>query len=220
MNREEAKKFLPIIQAFAEGKKIEMYYHSDKEWKDVFNPLFNLCCEYRVKPEPKYRPFKDADECWNEMLKHQPFGWVKGAFGELERVQIVHNNITYQGGWSELNRFFAFVADDCWVRLILDIRKKPKDAEKQQELFVRLIDYARNTLGIKIAEAIVYWDWSYEVSPKLKITENHASVTNNVGIFKTPRMYAKKNNDLILSMNKEIADSENEVLLIDFVNLK
>ena len=144
----------------------------------------------------------------------------KVRFGELERVQIVHNNITYQGGWSELNRFFAFVADDCWVRLILDIRKKPKDAEKQQELFVRLIDYARNTLGIKIAEAIVYWDWSYEVSPKLKITENHASVTGNVGIFKTPKMYAEKNNDLILSKNKEIVDSENEVLLIDFVNLK
>ena len=24
-----------------------------------------------------YRPFKDKNECWNEMLKHQPFGWVK-----------------------------------------------------------------------------------------------------------------------------------------------
>jgi hypothetical protein len=143
----------------------------------------------------------------------------KVRFGELERVQIVHNNITYQGGWSELNRFFSFVADDCWVRLILDVRKKPKDAEKQQELFVKLIDYARNTLHIKIAEAIVYWDWSYEVSPKMKITENHASVTGNVGIFKTPRMYAEKNNGLILSMNKEIVDSKNEVLLIDFVNL-
>lgn len=31
---------------------------------------------YRIKPEPKYRPFKDAEECWAEMLKHQPFGWV------------------------------------------------------------------------------------------------------------------------------------------------
>ncbi len=56
--------------------------------------------------------------------------------------------------------------------------------------------------------------------PALKITENHASVTNNVGIFKTPKRYARKNNDLILSMNREIAESENEVLLIDFVNLK
>ncbi len=155
--------------------------------------------------------------CFDVRVKFDTKRKVK--FGELERVQIVHNNITYKGGWSELNRFFAFVADDCWVRLILDIRKKPKDAEKQRELFVRLIDYARNTLGIKIAEAIVYWDWSYEVSPKLKITENHASVTNNIGIFKTPRMYAEKNNDSILSMNKEIVDSENEVLLIDFVNI-
>lgn len=25
---------------------------------------------------PTYRPFKDAEECWQEMLKHQPFGWL------------------------------------------------------------------------------------------------------------------------------------------------
>ena len=29
------------------------------------------------KIEPKYRPFRTKEECWNEMLKHQPFGWVK-----------------------------------------------------------------------------------------------------------------------------------------------
>ena len=27
--------------------------------------------------ETTYRPFKDKDECWNEMLKHHPFGWTK-----------------------------------------------------------------------------------------------------------------------------------------------
>ena len=27
--------------------------------------------------EPSYRPFKNQEECWNEMLKHEPFGWVK-----------------------------------------------------------------------------------------------------------------------------------------------
>lgn len=27
--------------------------------------------------KPTYRPFKNLEECWNEMLKHQPFGWVK-----------------------------------------------------------------------------------------------------------------------------------------------
>ena len=25
---------------------------------------------------PKYRPFKDKNECWAEMLNHEPFGWV------------------------------------------------------------------------------------------------------------------------------------------------
>lgn len=34
---------------------------------------------YRTKPLPKYRIFKDADECWDEMLKHQPLGWVKSC---------------------------------------------------------------------------------------------------------------------------------------------
>lgn len=26
--------------------------------------------------EPSYKPFKSQEECWNEMLKHQPFGWI------------------------------------------------------------------------------------------------------------------------------------------------
>lgn len=26
--------------------------------------------------EPSYRPFKNKDECWQEMIKHQPFGWI------------------------------------------------------------------------------------------------------------------------------------------------
>lgn len=80
MTREEAKVLLPIIQAFAEGKEIEFRSKGfDKEWKKV-NEIPGLSYssfDYRVKPEPKYRPFKDADECWQEMLKHQPFGWVK-----------------------------------------------------------------------------------------------------------------------------------------------
>ena len=80
MTREEAKELLPIIQAFAEGKEIEFRSKGfDEEWKKV-NEIPGLSYssfDYRIKPEPKYRPFKDSDECWQEMLKHQPFGWVK-----------------------------------------------------------------------------------------------------------------------------------------------
>ena len=79
MTREEAKQLLPIIQAFAEGKAIESRcIKGDKSlWYDDEDPSFDNDLEYRIKPEPKYRPFKNAEECWQEMQKHQPFGWLK-----------------------------------------------------------------------------------------------------------------------------------------------
>lgn len=77
MNRQEAKNILPIIQAFAEGKTVE-YQNVHREWIEVKNPSFSEhYSEYRIKPEPKHRPFKNAEECWTEMQKHQPFGWLK-----------------------------------------------------------------------------------------------------------------------------------------------
>lgn len=77
MDRNQAKKLLPIIQAYVEGKQIQHLYN---EWKDIDVFDIDLAVNpesYRIKPEPKFRPFKDAEECWAEMLKHQPFGWVK-----------------------------------------------------------------------------------------------------------------------------------------------
>lgn len=76
MTREEAKELLPIIQAFADGNTIE-FLNARNMWEELEDVLF--CREpkyYRIKPEPKYRPFKTKEECWNEMMKHQPFGWL------------------------------------------------------------------------------------------------------------------------------------------------
>ena len=76
MTREQAKELLPIIQAFAEGKNIQ--FLSDGEWHDINQADFTCYPDkYRIKPEPKYRPFKSQEECLQEMLKHQPFGVVK-----------------------------------------------------------------------------------------------------------------------------------------------
>ena len=77
MTREQAKELLPIIQAFAEGKAVE-YLNDEKGWIECSNPSFwEDPKHYRIKPEPKYRPFKNQEECWQEMQKHQPFGWVR-----------------------------------------------------------------------------------------------------------------------------------------------
>ena len=80
MTREEAKELLPIIQAFAAGKQIQDAIEGLTDWVDTDE--INLEYEgqkikHRIKPEPKYRPFKTKEECWNEMMKHQPFGWLK-----------------------------------------------------------------------------------------------------------------------------------------------
>lgn len=63
MTREEAKELLPIIQAFAEGKEIEFRSKGfDEEWRKV-NEIPGLSYssfDYRIKPEPRCRPFKDG----------------------------------------------------------------------------------------------------------------------------------------------------------------
>ena len=76
MDRNQAKELLPIIQAFAEGKCVETKTGSG--WVNMENMSFAGKPKlYRIKPEPKFRPFANAEECWKEMQKHQPFAWVK-----------------------------------------------------------------------------------------------------------------------------------------------
>lgn len=95
MTREEAKELLPIIQAFAEGKTLQ--YRVDEEnntWENIINPKFiGLPSNYRIKPEPKYRPFRTKEECWVEMHKHPDFGWVRskqcGSYALLGNISEV-----------------------------------------------------------------------------------------------------------------------------------
>ena len=92
MNRKEAKQLLPIIQAFSEGKDVETKTGSG--WISIENMSFaGNPDSYRIKPEPKYRPFRDSEECWQEMLKHQPFGWLKDKNdGHLTLITVVDND--------------------------------------------------------------------------------------------------------------------------------
>ena len=98
MNRNQAKEFYPFLQAFAEGRVIEcrtkpsLIEGTDvpNDWTEMKEIEFWNNTEYRVKPKQKYRPFRDAKECWQEMQKHQPFGWVKSTlFKDLDLVQRV-----------------------------------------------------------------------------------------------------------------------------------
>ena len=101
MDRQQAKELLPIIQAFAEGKIIQSKRINgmwiDLEMKTALNiiSLIDQPQKYRIKSEPKYRPFKDAVECWQEIQKHQPFGWIKASHGYFNIIGIMDDRINF-----------------------------------------------------------------------------------------------------------------------------
>ena len=80
------------MQAFAEGKTIQVRINNDSSWTDLLDDKLEISnlYEYRIKPEPKYRPFKTKEECWNEMLKHQPFGWIKSNGNDLFSIASIN----------------------------------------------------------------------------------------------------------------------------------
>lgn len=85
----EIQRLMPIFQAMADGKTIQT--KNGNGWIDIdgdedglnLDSLIDYQDCFRIKPEPKYRPFKDAEECWQEMLKHQPFGYTYDRFNNI-----------------------------------------------------------------------------------------------------------------------------------------
>lgn len=97
--KNEIQRLLPIFKAMAEGRTIQFAIKGNS-WTDIdadeeglfLDTLIATPQSYRIKPEPKYRPFKDAEECWKEMLKHQPFGWLASQDGEVKSLIIFIDN--------------------------------------------------------------------------------------------------------------------------------
>lgn len=125
MTREEAKKMLPFIQAFSEGKVIECRtkpsalsksWQDMNEWTEMEDITYWRNIEYRIKPDSKakakYRPFANVEECWTEMKKHQPFGWVRDKKdGYYVLITAVDNgdymSLSGNSGWS----FYSLMKD-------------------------------------------------------------------------------------------------------------
>ena len=109
MTQEETKKLLPIMQAFADGKPIEYSSYGDL-WIETDTPDWCSNKFYRIKPEPKYRPFNNQRECWNEILKHQPYGWIKAPNGDLSCIdKIFDKGVTYD---HSSRQFSDYIADN------------------------------------------------------------------------------------------------------------
>lgn len=131
MTREEVKKMLPILQAYAEGKVIECRtkpsalsksWQDMNEWTEMEDITYWRNIEYRIKPDSKakakYRPFANAEECWQEMQKHQPFGWVKCKDASVPNKFMIINSVRNEEvsitsgidfTYSELVEYYTFI---------------------------------------------------------------------------------------------------------------
>ena len=111
MNKDMVKKLTEILQAYLAGREIEFYSSILNAWKSAFitdiSSLIKNIDNYRIKPEVKYRPFKNLKECLEEMQYHIPYGWIKTdnnvhhliTLLDEDRILIGHqeNSWTYEG---------------------------------------------------------------------------------------------------------------------------
>ena len=98
MTREEIKRRVELYSALADGKTIQVQNPNGGEWFDVkIGTLRSISEElnYRIKPEPKYRAFKNQKECWLEMHKHYDFGWGLNNIGEYVNLSRIINEGIY-----------------------------------------------------------------------------------------------------------------------------
>lgn len=126
MTKEEAKEFYPILQAYAEGKVIECRTKPStvegtdvpNDWTEMEQIEFWNNTEYRIKPESTYRPFANAEECWQEIEKHKYFGWIKGKDASIPSKFMIINSVRDEGvsitsgidfTYSELIECYTFI---------------------------------------------------------------------------------------------------------------
>ena len=113
MTIEEIKRRAELYSALAEGKTIQVQNPDDK-WVDIKPEKLNYIpdnIKFRIKSEPKYRPFRTKEECWNEMQKHKLFGWITNKSQYLLIACVRQWNIKcipYTGSGVLYNRTLTF----------------------------------------------------------------------------------------------------------------
>ena len=100
MTKEATKNLIAVMQAYVNGKQIQYTDAESENWIDIESPEWDPNYDYRVKPKSSYRSFRNAEDCWQEMLKHQPFGWVKfcGTYSAVVAVSNVDVSVVTVNG--------------------------------------------------------------------------------------------------------------------------
>lgn len=113
---------ISVMQAYADGKKIQILGLHNEGWidwvlKDAPTWDWNHC-DYRVKPEPHYRPYANAEECFADVQKHG--GWALTEQGDFINVTMIGDKDVYASDLYPFEDFLKCIwADDgspCGVK--------------------------------------------------------------------------------------------------------
>ena len=94
--------FISYTKMIISGSNIE--YLADNEYKKITaEEILSL------ELTESYRPFKDIDECWNEMFKHAPFGWCKHKEKQrYDNLACVGNNGIDGESFNDAYKIYTF----------------------------------------------------------------------------------------------------------------
>jgi len=146
---------------------------------------------------------------------------VRVAFNKDGSMRLVHNWVEYPS--SELFEALKTLNNkpDVYLRILLDMRKKPKGAENTADVlkwFYNFIDHVLKNTTITIDKAIVFWNWKHIIDNGIDVTEYHASVSAKwyeyIGGLEC---WAELHNNIALTSKSDVVQSNKDVLLIDYV---
>lgn len=134
-------------------------------------------------------------------------------------TNICHNNVLYKESLFEA--LYEIDYDDVYIRLILDYRKEPEDAEKLSELFKSTINFIQDRYKLKVDNAITFWNWKEYIPSSFNIQEEHYSVDASRWYewILGPFLFNKLKEKTYKKHFKELQDKEMKhiVLLKDFI---
>lgn len=170
--------------------------------------------------------------CQNEQVLLQLDSGVKYLDIRIRFVNgspvFVHNHITYKSCFSfreNMQHMAWFIkihfSTPIYYRLILDVRKCPKDYARQRSLFKSLIQELRQVSYCKylvLDEARIFWDWDDPIiKSRFTTKEYHASVSSKwYQYILGTKWFAKRFNKNAFQAE---ADDKQTVYLIDYINL-
>ena len=101
MTKEEQERLdyqINVMQAYKEGAEIEYMKEClfEESWVTTSEPAWNWsACDYRIKPKPKYRPYKNAQEFLKDLEEHKMYIFNNGTGEYLIPTSITNKGIEF-----------------------------------------------------------------------------------------------------------------------------